>query len=113
MKIKILIVEHDESAAARLAERLHHLGYAVCGAVAGGCRAIVTAAATHPDLALVDLGLAGEVTGPELAERIGSRFDVPVVYLADGEDDGSGGGGRRRAPRPATWCGRFLRGNCA
>ena len=95
MKIKILIVEHDESAAARLAERLQHLGYAVCGAVAGGCRAIVTAAATHPDLALVDLGLAGEVTGPELAERIGSRFDVPVVYLADGEDDGSGGEGDR------------------
>ena len=95
MKIKILIVEHDESAAARLAERLQHLGYAVCGAVAGGCRAIVTAAATHPDLALVDLGLAGEVTGPELAERIGSRFDVPVVYLADGEDGGDGGEGDR------------------
>ena len=96
MKIKILIVEHDEPAAAHLAERLQHLGYAVCGVVAGARRAIDAAAANPPDLALIDIGLAGEVTGPELAERIGSRCDVPVVFLVDGADDGGGddaGGG--------------------
>ena len=93
MKIKILIVAHDEPAAAQLEERLQHLGYAVCGAVAGARRAIATAAATHPDLALVDLGLTGEVAGPELAERIGSRCDVPVVFLVDGADDGGGDAG--------------------
>ena len=92
IKILILIVEHDESAAAQLAERLQHLGYAVCGAVACARQAIAAAAARRPDLALVDLGLAGEATGPELAERIGSRFDVPVVYLADGAEGGNAAG---------------------
>ena len=92
IKILILIVEHDESAAAQLAERLQHLGYAVCGAVACARQAIAAAAARRPDLALVDLGLAGEATGPELAEQIGSRFDVPVVYLADGAEGGNAAG---------------------
>ena len=45
--------------------------------------AIEKAADIRPDLALVDLRLEGEVTGLETAEQIGSRFDVPVVYLTD------------------------------
>ena len=80
---KILIVEDDEPSAAHLKECLENLGYTVCDAVSCGREAIEKAADMRPDLALVDLRLEGEVTGLETAEQIGSRFDVPVVYLTD------------------------------
>ena len=84
---KILIVEDDESSAAHLKECLKDLGYAVCDSVSCGHEAIERAADKHPDLALVELGLEGKVSGLETAERIGSEFDVPVVYLTDGAEE--------------------------
>ncbi len=83
LNARILIVDDDEGAAAHLEECLKSLGYRVCAAVSSGRRALERAGAARPDLALVDLGLGGELTGPETAERIGSRFEVPVVYLTD------------------------------
>ena len=85
---KILIVEDDEPSAAHLKEYLKNLGYTVCAAVSCGHQAIEKAADLRPDLALVDLGLDGEFSGLETAEQIGSRFDVPVVYLADEAEGG-------------------------
>ena len=55
----------------------------MCASVSCGHEAIEKAEHKRPDLALVELGLAGKVTGLETAEQIGSRFDVPVVYLTD------------------------------
>ena len=77
---RILIVVDDECGAAHLEECLKSLGYRVCAAVSSGRRALERAGAARPDLALVDPGLGGELTGPETAERIRSRFEVPVVY---------------------------------
>ena len=34
-------------------------------------------------MALVNLCLEGEITGSEVAEQIGSQFDIPVLYLTD------------------------------
>ena len=52
-----------------------------------GTKPLKKAADLRPDLALVDLGLEGKVSGLETAEQIGSRFDVPVVYLTDGAEE--------------------------
>ena len=93
--MRILIVDGD--GAAHLQERLQCLGYAVCGAVACGRRAVAEARRTRPDVALVDLGLSGELTGPETAQRIGDRFDVPVIFLADGADGAAGDPWQRAA----------------
>ena len=78
----ILIVQDDNAAATDLAECLQGLGYAVCGSAASQ-PAIEQAAAMRPDLALIDLELAGDVNGIEAAQQIG-RFDVPVIFLTDG-----------------------------
>ena len=80
---KIMIVEDEASGAAHLEECLKNLGYTVCATVSCGRQAIERAADTHSDLALINLYLEGEVTGPEVAEQIGNQFDVPVVYLID------------------------------
>ena len=80
---KIMIVEDNISDAAPLKECLKNLGYTVCATVSCEHQAIEKAVDTHPDLALVNLCLEGEITGPEVAEQIGSRFDIPVLYLTD------------------------------
>ena len=79
----ILIVEAEEAVAEAIAERLRHFGYAICGVVSDGRQAIEKAADVRPDLALIDLGLEGVSDGPEVADQLRRRFDVPVVYLAD------------------------------
>ena len=80
----ILIILADDSDVADLEERLKNLGHAVCGTLSCGRQAIEKAPALHPDLALIDLALEGEVNGIEVAEQLGR--EVPVVYLTDGAD---------------------------
>ena len=80
---KIMIVEDNASDAAHLEECLKNLGYTVCTVVSSGRQAIKKAADMHPDLALVNLCLEGEITGPEVAAQIGNQFDIPVLYLTD------------------------------
>ena len=76
----VLIAGPDPDVTA-LAERVPGLGYAVCAAVRCGRRAVTEAARLRPALALIDAGLAGEVSGIDAAGQIGSRFGVPVVFL--------------------------------
>ena len=78
---KILIVQSDHSAATHLEERLKNLGYTVCATPSSGQQAIEKAATMHPDLALIDLELKGDITGIDVAEQIGSR--MPVIFLMD------------------------------
>lgn len=80
---KIMIVEDNAPGTTHLEECLKNLGYTVCAAISCGQQALEKAADTHPDLALVNLCLEGEITGPEVAEQIGNRFDIPVLYLID------------------------------
>ncbi len=82
---KILIVGADPDVA-DLEDRLPGLGYTVCAAVRCGRQAVAEAAEARPDLALIELGLEGEVSGIEAAGQLRSRFNVPVIYLTD---DGS------------------------
>ena len=80
---KILIVQENEPDAVDLEERLQGLGHTVCATVPSGRRAIEKAAEMRPDLALIDLGLEGDVDGIEAAEQIGRRFNIAVIYLTD------------------------------
>ena len=60
-------------------------GYAVCAISSPGQQALEKATALHPDVALVALEITGEMDGPEVAEQMRERFDIPVIYLTDGE----------------------------
>ena len=94
---RILIVQEDGPEAVHLEACLADLGYAVA-AVSCGRRALDKARAERPDLALVDLGLEGKISGPETALGLGGGLDVPVVYLTD--DAGGERVRRARATRP-------------
>ena len=83
---KILIVQ-NHAEAARLQDRLSGLGHAACTPVSSGRRAVEFAAGERPDVALVDLDLAGEPSGIEVGERLASQFNVPLIYLTGDPDN--------------------------
>ncbi len=83
---RILIVEGIESVAREVHRVLSRHGYAPIDVVATGDEALRKSAAERPDLVLMDMALDGSIDSIETAQRIGARFDVPVVYLAASKD---------------------------
>ena len=84
---KILVVEDDSAVADLIARYLQRLGYEVAACVATGEEAMAQAEKTHPDLALMDISLRGQLDGVETAQRLRTRFDLPVVFLTGLADD--------------------------
>ena len=64
-----------------LEKRLGKMGYQVTGAVSSGEAAIRLARRTTPDVVLMDIHLAGRVSGTEAAKRIWEQLQIPVVYV--------------------------------
>ncbi len=77
----ILIVEDEAITGMDLKESLTGLGYTVCGVVATGELAIARAGEFRPDLVLMDIKLAGQLTGIEAAAQIRERYGTPVIFL--------------------------------
>jgi len=82
MAAKILLVEDDSSVSTVLEARLESFGYRVCGVARSGDEAIEAARRRQPDLVLMDILLEGEMNGIEAAHEIGSRCDVPIIFLS-------------------------------
>ncbi|MBI4861012.1 MAG: PAS domain S-box protein [Candidatus Riflebacteria bacterium] len=78
---RILIVEDDAEGAVCLRRTLEKLGYEVAGAVSTVGEAIDAAAASPPDLALVDIVLDGSPTGIAAARELDQRLQVPCVFV--------------------------------
>ena len=81
MAKQILIVEDDSDVVGYIEHLLKSLGYAVCAVVSSGEAAMQKATEAHPDLALIDMMLAGDMDGIAVAEQMRTRFNIPVVYL--------------------------------
>lgn len=84
---KILIVEDESIIAEDIADSLIALGYRVTGIVYSGEEALQSAAEERPDLVLMDVNLQGEIDGITAAEKMRSRFQIPVVYLTAYADE--------------------------
>ena len=80
---EILIVAQAPAVAMQLKAVLAELGYAVGAVASCGRDAVGIASDARPDLALVDLGLQGNLNGPEVGDQLCGGPDVPVVYLTD------------------------------
>jgi len=57
------------------------MGYVVTDTVPSGEEAVRKAETDLPDLILMDINLQGDMDGIEAADRIRTRFDIPVIYL--------------------------------
>ncbi|MGH7093004.1 MAG: response regulator [Stellaceae bacterium] len=80
--ITILIVEDDALIAAYLTELMVKLGFVAVGTAASGVEALALAAATRPNLALVDIGLLGSIDGVDLAVRLKAEHGVPAIFVS-------------------------------
>jgi len=81
MKMRILIVENDAVTALDLEGLLIEADYFVTGIAASANEALEMAERSPPDLALLDIGIAGGVDGIELARRLQEDFSLAHVYL--------------------------------
>jgi PAS domain S-box-containing protein len=81
MAERILIVEDERITAEHLHDVLADFGYEVTGLASSGAEAIAIAEQSHPDLALMDIRIKGDMDGTETARTLRERFDIPVVYL--------------------------------
>jgi PAS domain S-box-containing protein len=86
-KPHILIVEDDGILATCLQEMITRMGYTVAGPLASGEEAVAFTANQQADLVLMDIELAGLMTGIEAAEAISRATDVPIVFLTGYSQD--------------------------
>ncbi|MEH2056334.1 MAG: diguanylate cyclase [Nostoc sp.] len=80
---KILVVEDEKILASNIRSSLQKLGYYVSEITNSGEEAIKKVAETHPNLVLINICLAGEIDGIDVADIIQNHFHVPVVYLTE------------------------------
>lgn len=79
--LTLMVVEDDPGMASDLTEMLVGAGHGVVGPFSDAAAA-GTAAGLHViDLALVDINLAGDDDGVDLARRLRRTWDVPVIFL--------------------------------
>jgi len=78
---KILVIENERIIAKDLELSLEHLGWNVCETAYSGKEALEKVHIMKPDLILMDIKLGNGTDGIEVAQKITSIYDVPVIYL--------------------------------
>ena len=81
MNSSILIVEDEFVVSLDLKNMLEDLGHQVVATVSRGEDVVPTALRQKPDLVLMDIRLAGVMTGTEAAVLLKQQLDVPIVFL--------------------------------
>jgi two-component system, response regulator PdtaR len=96
--VSILIVEDEALIASYIREVLEESGFTIAGIASSGHEAMSLASAGAPDLALVDIRLAGPMDGIEVAQLMRSRFNVHSIFLSGVCDPDTMERAKRAAP---------------
>ncbi len=95
---RILIVEDDPSSAFILQKILARGQYEMAGLAGSGVQARRMVEETKPDLLLMDINIAGDLDGVEVATEILRDHDLPLIYLTAYSDEATLARARRTAP---------------
>ncbi|MBL4709858.1 MAG: response regulator [Flavobacteriales bacterium] len=87
MKTKILIVEDEAIVAKDISVCLEKIGYQVLASFSKGEKALAFLEENTPDLVLMDIMLAGDISGIDASARIKKDYDIPVVFLTAYADE--------------------------
>lgn len=85
--VNVLIVEDEAFVALDLQRILEKLGHSVVGINVSAEDALQTVALDPPDLILVDVSLAGDLTGVEMVQQIRTEHEMPVIYITAYSDE--------------------------
>lgn len=83
----IMVVEDEGIVSIDIRNMLRKAGYGIAAVAFQGEEAVEKAAATKPDLVLMDIGLKGELDGIEAAKKIRESFHIPVIFLTGFADE--------------------------
>ncbi|MCV6587459.1 MAG: winged helix-turn-helix domain-containing protein [Marinobacterium sp.] len=83
---RVLIVEQGQQAL-QLSETLQAQGFYVIGSTDRGEDAVQICAELEPTLVLMNTFLCGRLRCTEAARQIHRRFNIPVVFMTDGDED--------------------------
>jgi two-component system, response regulator PdtaR len=84
--IKVMVVEDEVLIGLMIVKKLQAQGYRVDGVVTTGEEAVRRAGRESFDVILMDVTLAGELSGIEAAQQIKRRYDIPIIVYS-GYDD--------------------------
>jgi len=87
MDERILIVEDEKIISEDIHRILTNYKYYVIGSVETGKEAIEKAEVSKPDMVIMDIRLAGEISGTQAAETINRKFGIPIIFLTAFSDD--------------------------
>ncbi len=79
--VRILLVEDEAFIAMNLDADLQVAGYNVLKWVTTGEDAITLAQSLRPDLILMDIRLAGHITGIQAARQIQKENNIPIIFM--------------------------------
>ena len=80
-KCTLLIVEDEDAIAENMKELLEDEGYCIVGVAKTAEEAFVLVEAHAPTAALVDVRLAEAIDGITLAEEMGRRYGLKIVFV--------------------------------
>lgn len=86
-KPRILIIEDEALTVSALKRELVALGYEIAGTADNAPAAMKAADTCRPDLVLMDIQLAGPVSGVVAAIAIRGLLHIPVIFLTAHSDD--------------------------
>ncbi len=95
---KILIVEDEPIIAADIQDLLVSEGYTVIGIAHRGEDALDMLSTRKPDFAMLDINLAGHLTGIDVAEHIHDHYKIPYLFLTSFDDEKTLTEAQRYAP---------------
>jgi CheY-like chemotaxis protein len=78
--LKVLIAEDDAMIAMLTQDILVEHGYEVCGIASTVAEAVALAKSCKPDLAVIDLRLADNGLGTEIAAQLGEMENLGILY---------------------------------
>jgi len=78
---KILIVEDESLVALDISESIASLGHKTVGIASDFNGAIELTNRYKPDLILMDICLKGDKDGIDAADKIKSKYDIPIIYI--------------------------------
>jgi DNA-binding LytR/AlgR family response regulator len=85
--MKILLVEDDPLYASQLEMLIGRMGYTIVGPCDSAFDALDLFHREKPDLLLLDIHLAGDVDGIQLAQRANQAHPTPTVFVTSMQDD--------------------------